>query len=176
MLTGDLSFCIDRLLSFTRESQVSVATQNLKTMIDQIRRCFFLLGAVSDDAVADLGLSASTRAVLEHLDENGPATVPQIAAAKTVRRQSIQELADKLHAAGFVAFADNPAHRRSQLLTLTRKGRAVFAEVRERDLQILSRLAKSLGPQRTSAAAATLQALRGALTEIYNQGERHDNA
>ena len=41
--------------------------KDLARIITGVRRCFWLLGAVSDEMIADLGVTASLRAILQHL-------------------------------------------------------------------------------------------------------------
>jgi DNA-binding MarR family transcriptional regulator len=71
----------------------------------------------------------------------GPLTVPEIARMRPTSRQRMQRLADELAAAGLVAFTDNPRHRRSKLVRLTRKGDRHY---RRLDAQLLS-IASGMG-------------------------------
>ncbi|MGO8917821.1 MAG: MarR family transcriptional regulator [Stellaceae bacterium] len=57
----------------------------------------------------------------------GPLTVPEIAKMRPTSRQRMQRLADELAAEGLVEFIDNPRHRRSKLVRLTRKGNRHYA-------------------------------------------------
>ena len=132
-------------------------------IIGHIRRCFQLLKTASDASLADFGLTASLRAVLEHLDAHGPQTVPQIGAAKSVARQSIQAIVDDLGHRGLVTLGDNPAHRRSPLIALSHEGEAVFAEIRKRDRVALRALAKEFGVGDLAGATRTLATLERAL-------------
>lgn len=113
---------------------------NMVRVMTSVRQCFWLLAAVSDDMIADLDLTASMRAVLQSLDQFGPQTVPQIARQKAVKRQSIQALVDQLRVRGHVERADNPAHRRSVLIRLTKEGARRFAEIRKREAKELADL------------------------------------
>ena len=74
----------------------------------------------------------------------GPLTVPQIAQMRPTSRQRMQRLADELAAEGLVEFIDNPRHRRSKLLRLTRKGDARFRELSARFLAIASTMGAGL--------------------------------
>ena len=142
---------------------------NIKTVTDvitHIRLSFWLLAAISDQMVADLGLTASLRAVLEHLSQTGAQTVPQIASAKTVKRQSIQELVDQLRTKGLVATAANPTHRRSVLIALTPDGKALFRKIRTRETRIIASVAMSMNGGELASAAATLAALRATLQPL----------
>ena len=147
---------------------------DLYRTITGIRRCFWLLATVSDEMLADLGLTASLRAVLEHLDEFGPQAVPQIAREKSVKRQSIQALVDRLLALGLVRSEDNPAHRRSVLIALTPKGAAAFRGIRRREAERLSELQGALNTKALAMTADTLTTLRSALQSMI-QGEPDDD-
>ena len=55
-----------------------------------------------------------------------PQTVPQIARALGVTRQNVQRIADLLVEEGAAEYRDNPDHRASPHLILTKPGRAAF--------------------------------------------------
>jgi DNA-binding MarR family transcriptional regulator len=74
----------------------------------------------------------------------GPLTVPQIAKMRPTSRQRMQRLADELAADGIVEFIDNPKHRRSKLVRLTRKGDARCRELKARLLGIASTMGVGL--------------------------------
>jgi DNA-binding MarR family transcriptional regulator len=74
----------------------------------------------------------------------GPLTVPQIAQMRPTSRQRMQRLADELAAEGLVEFVDNPKHRRSKLVRLTRKGEARYRALDARFLAIAATLGVAL--------------------------------
>jgi DNA-binding MarR family transcriptional regulator len=74
----------------------------------------------------------------------GPLSVPQIAQMRPTSRQRMQRLADELAAEGLVEFIDNPRHRRSKLVRLTRKGDARYRELSARFLAIASTMGADL--------------------------------
>src|SRR5436853_3228680 len=74
----------------------------------------------------------------------GPLTVPQIARMRPTSRQRMQRLADELADDGLVEFVDNPKHRRSNLVRLTRKGHAAYREMSGRLLEIASTMGRHL--------------------------------
>ena len=139
---------------------------DLFEVVKLIRRNFWLLKAVSDQAIEDLNLTASTRAILEHLDEFGSCTVPQIAQHKTVARQSIQALADQLHGLGYIDYVANPKHKRSQLLEMTKLGKNVYTKVRKRDLALLREVAQATDKKETEFTKRMLQALNRKLKSM----------
>jgi len=138
----------------------------LYALITQIRRAFHDLAATSDRLNADLGISASRRALLEYLSVSGPDTAANIARAKNVSRQHIQQIADQCDAAGLTEFATNPAHKRSQLIRLTAQGQSAFDEIRRREGEVLQQLAGLLDAGGVGAATDTLKQLRTALHDI----------
>lgn len=123
--------------------------------------------------IADLGLTASLRAVLEHLGEFGPQTAPQIAREKAVRRQSIQALVDQLLELGLVSALDNPAHRRSALIAMTPQGQALFRKVQAREARVLARLGHAFAARDLTTAAETLASLRAELQKL-TEGDDND--
>jgi DNA-binding MarR family transcriptional regulator len=59
-------------------------------------------------------------------------------------RQRMQRLADELAAERLVKFVDNPKHRRSKLVQLTRRGEAHYRELNARFLVIASTMGVAL--------------------------------
>jgi len=57
----------------------------------------------------------------------------------------MQRLADELLAEGLVKFIDNPKHRRSKLVQLTRKGNQRYREMNARFVAIASTMGVTLG-------------------------------
>lgn len=149
-------------------------SKDLARVIAGVRRCFWLLGAVSDEMIADLGVTASLRAVLEHLHEFGAQTVPQIAREKAVKRQSIQALVDQLRGLGLVSVRDNPTHRRSVLVATTSEGRALFRKIETREARVLAALGETLSAGDLATTAATLTSLRAALKAMIHGDEGDD--
>lgn len=77
----------------------------------------------------------------------GPLTVPQIAQMRPTSRQRMQRLGDELAAEGLVEFIDNPKHRRSKLVRLTRQGESRY---REMSTQLLA-IAETMGAELSEA-------------------------
>jgi DNA-binding MarR family transcriptional regulator len=68
----------------------------------------------------------------------GPLTVPRIAQMRPASRQRMQRLANELAAEGLVEFIDNPKHRSSKLIRLTRKGERRYRELNAQLISIAS--------------------------------------
>jgi DNA-binding MarR family transcriptional regulator len=85
----------------------------------------------SDDLAAEIGQTTARWHVMSVLLD-GPRTVPEIAERLGLTRQSVQRVVDDLVAAGSVTIEDNPAHRRSHLIDLTRAGARAVDRLVER--------------------------------------------
>jgi DNA-binding MarR family transcriptional regulator len=104
--------------------------------------------------------SAGQRAVLESIARRGPQTVPQLARARPVSRQHIQALVNALEERALVRLVHNPAHKRSHLVELTRKGAALLGEMQRRERSLLQRMDLGISPAELSKATAVLARLR----------------
>lgn len=142
---------------------------NVEKLAGEVRNLFQVLKMLADAVHRDAALNASTRAVIEALAAAGPRTVPDIARRKSVTRQHIQLLVDELAKAELVELRANPAHQRSPLVALTRKGEAMIAAVRKREAPLLDRLAAGLDQRKTAITIQTLAALRWRAEEILEQ-------
>ena len=77
--------------------------------------------------------------LLQSLQTFGPQTVPQLARNRNTSRQSVQMSINRLARAGAVEWVSNPAHKRSDFVQLTEKGRTeltTFLAGEGRGLQI----------------------------------------
>jgi DNA-binding MarR family transcriptional regulator len=97
--------------------------------------------------------------MMHGLKWGGPQTVPQIARARPVSRQRIQKLADEMAEQGLVEFIDNPAHKRSKLVRLTRKGEESYDELRAAMLALCEELASDMDAAQIETARAVLDDL-----------------
>ena len=115
--------------------------------------------AAGDELCADLGLTSARWQVMGAIDE-GSLPVAHIARNMGLTRQAVQRVADELAREGFIAFADNPHHRRAKLAGLTAKGRASLDEVNRRQAVWANRIAEGLDPAAIEAAASLAETLR----------------
>ena len=106
----------------------------------EVAQCFFRIRAVGQKTGLITNWGGGAFGFIRSLALLGPLTVPQIAQMRPTSRQRMQRLADELAAEGLVEFIDNPKHRRSKLVRLTRKGDARYRELNARFLAIASTL------------------------------------
>jgi DNA-binding MarR family transcriptional regulator len=132
----------------------------LFAVIDETRALFHRLKVAAEQLHRGAGISAGQRAVLMDLASSGAQTVPQMARSRPVSRQHIQSLVNPLLAAGLVALAENPAHKRSRIVQLTEEGRAAVSEMRRGERQLLEGLPHGIPTEDLEVAARALRGLR----------------
>jgi DNA-binding MarR family transcriptional regulator len=110
----------------------------------EVAQCFFRIRALGQKAGLITSWGGGAFGFMRSLALLGPLTVPQIAQMRPTSRQRMQRLADELAAEGLVEFIDNPKHRRSKLVQLTRKGDARYRELNARLLSIASTMGVTL--------------------------------
>lgn len=110
----------------------------------EVAQFFFRLRAVGQRTGLITSWGGGAFGFMRSLAVIGPLTVPQIAQMRPTSRQRMQRLADELAAEGLVEFIDNPRHRRSKLVRLTRKGDARYREMGARFLAIASTMGAEL--------------------------------
>jgi DNA-binding MarR family transcriptional regulator len=104
----------------------------------EVAQCFFRIRALGQKTGLITSWGGGAFGFMRSLALLGPLTVPQIAKMRPTSRQRMQRLADELAAEGLVEFINNPKHRRSKLVRLTRKGDARYHELNARFLTIAS--------------------------------------
>jgi DNA-binding MarR family transcriptional regulator len=133
------------------------------TLFNETRLLFHAVKQWAETLHHGLEVSVAMRGVLELILLGGPATVPGMARARGVSRQHIQQQVDALLERGLVARTDNPAHKRSSLVALTDKGRALIQNMRAEELDALSRLQVGVSDDAVVEAAQVLSSWRAAL-------------
>jgi DNA-binding MarR family transcriptional regulator len=110
----------------------------------EVAQCFFRIRAVGQKAGLITSWGGGAFGFMRSLALLGPLTVPQIAQMRPTSRQRMQRLADELAAEGLVELVDNPRHRRSKLVRLTRQGEARYRDLNARFLAIASTMGVAL--------------------------------
>jgi DNA-binding MarR family transcriptional regulator len=123
---------------------VDSKAEAIADLILEVAQCFFRIRAVGQKAGLITSWGGGAFGFMRSLALLGPLTVPQIAQMRPTSRQRMQRLADELAAEGLVKFIDNPKHRRSKLVQLTRRGDARYRELNTRFLVISSTMGVAL--------------------------------
>lgn len=94
---------------------------------------YFRIEAITQ-ATAGFATAGGEWGVLRSLVKEGPQTVPEMARSRPISRQHCQTIANTLEAQGLVEFVDNPKHKKSKLLRVTKKGHVRFQSMRKQFL------------------------------------------
>ena len=123
------------------------------------RRLFQQLRATSEELLEGTGINASQRAVLEFLDQHQPQTVSNMAREKNVSRQHIQTLVNDLLTLNLVKSHENPAHKRSPLMSMTEQGKKLFMKIIRDEAKVLASMAGEFSGKNISSSIRTLKAM-----------------
>jgi DNA-binding MarR family transcriptional regulator len=123
---------------------VSSKSEAIADLMLEVAQFFFRIRAVGQKTGLITSWGGGAFGFIRSLALLGPLTVPQIAKMRPTSRQRMQRLADELSAEGLVEFIDNPSHRRSKLVRLTRKGDARYRALSARFLAIASTMGTDL--------------------------------
>lgn len=135
----------------------------------EVAQFFFRVRAVGQRNGLITGWGGGSFGFMRSLALLGPLTVPQIARMRPTSRQRMQRLADELAAARLVEFIDNPKHRSSKLVRLTRQGEARYQQLSARFLAIASPMGANLSE---ADIRKTIEIVRELSDEVSGRSER----
>lgn len=122
--------------------------------------------AAGDRLVTPLGLTSSRWHVLGTIvAAQRPQPVAWLARDMGANRQNVQRIVNDLANEGFVAFADNPHHRRAALVVLTDAGQKAFDQAMRLSTPWMNRLAEGLTVEEIDTMRRVLTVLRERLDE-----------
>lgn len=132
----------------------------IESLIGEVIALFHRLRFASEEIHRQGELTSGKLGVLAELKRYGPQTVPQMARARPVSRQYIQTLVNMLAEEGLLEFMYNPAHKRSHLAYLTKKGELLADEAHKRQKEIISRLKIDISEKELWESSNVLKTLR----------------
>lgn len=138
---------------------VDSRAEALTDLMLEVAQCFFRIRALGQKAGLITSWGGGAFGFIRSLALLGPLTVPQIAEMRPTSRQRMQRLADELAAEGIVEFIDNPKHRRSKLVQLTRKGNAHYRQQSAQLLMIASTMGTALSERDILKTSAIVRQL-----------------
>lgn len=139
-----------------RTAKGEIATEAILSVF----RANGLLLAAGDLLAAEHGLTSARWQVLGAVELAGrPLTVPQIARRMGLTRQTVHTSIKRLLADGFVQFASNADHRRSELVRLTELGSAKYRAIDAKQAAWVNRLVTRLSRSELETAAHVLTEL-----------------
>ena len=128
-------------------------SEPVEALLNEVRMLLHRAVQVAEQLHAGEPVSLGMRGVLEFLHRDGPSPVPEIARRRFVTRQHIQALVNRLLELELVELDENPAHRRSALVTLTPGGRRLIERMLKGEARYYAGL--KLGPRRQDIVQAT---------------------
>src|ERR1700733_9162069 len=137
---------IDKILSILQYMTMSNATNPLALVPIIIADIYELAGRFRDygEAVAQTVGQTQARWQVMSAASVEPNTVPRFARVLGVTRQNVQRIAVLLVAEGSAEYRDNPDHRASPHLLLTKRGRAAFEQLMKAAGGYHARIARKL--------------------------------
>jgi DNA-binding MarR family transcriptional regulator len=154
------------VVSSKEASENSLAHQQaLMNVVDEAARLFHFLNALTSHMYTSESMSTLCRTLLHDLVSMGAQSVPSLARAQNVTRQSIQARVNMLAKDGFVTLVPNPAHKRSPLVTLTAQGKHLWERMEQQENEILARVHFRVSVAQLQATAENLQTIRVWLTQ-----------
>jgi DNA-binding MarR family transcriptional regulator len=130
-----------------------------------------LLLASGDVLAGEEGLTSARWQVLGAIAlADRPLTVPQIARRMGLTRQSVHVTVGHLVRESLVELGPNADHRRSQLVSLTKRGRTTYAAMDERQVAWVNRLADGTRRTDLETAARVLEELSRRLEVESGEG------
>ncbi len=146
------------------EEKHSAAGATLTELVLEIFRVNGRLLAAGDKLVANVGLTSARWQVLGAMRiAGGPQTVSWLARSMGLTRQAVQRVVNEMEAEGLVAFKANPAHRRAQLVALTRAGQIAILAADRRQAPWANTLARGLDRPELDRVLGVLRTLRARL-------------
>lgn len=107
------------------KKQRCVTPEALLELSVAVIELYFRLEAATQ-AIAGFAHAGGEWGIMRTLILEGDQTVPEMARARPVSRQHCQGIINRLFEQGLVEFVENPKHRKSHLVSVTKKGRARF--------------------------------------------------
>ncbi len=143
---------------------------NIGFLVNDISR---LISTEYNRIMKPLGLTRAQWRVIVHLHRNDGMTQSELAELLDVGKVSVGGLIDRLEHSGWVERRNDPTDRRSNLVFLTKKGRAIEKEMEKTGRELTRQTLRNLGPDERTQLVDLLIAVKSNLLEIEHD---HDEA
>lgn len=139
------------------------STTAMQKLTNEVRLLFHQFVETGEILHSEEDITMGMRAVLEFILLNGASSVPAIARSRRVTRQHIQVLVNGLLEHEAVELVDNPAHKRSPLVSMTTRGKKTIERMRRREQRYFDNIDVGIGSAELLRAAKTVRTVRDAL-------------
>lgn len=145
-------------------------------LVKQIRLAYYQINQIFLSSGLDVNGNSGAFSILTDIYFRGPKTIPELLEERAITRQNIHRMIKVLKADGIVEYIDNPDHKRSKKIALTKYGKRHFLQ----QLKILDNamepIANSLTDQEISSAHDTLLVVRDGLDNFLKALGKSDNS
>ena len=152
-------------MAVNMKSSRAAGGQELHDFFQEVFKLQHLLSQIMDTVHEQSGLSTPKRRLAETLEEGDEMTVPGAAAKLGVSRQFVQTQCNEMAALGLLSFVDNPRHKRSKLISLTRRGRDRLNRAKRIEAEIIEQSMPPVDAKAVLEATSLAAALREWLME-----------
>lgn len=152
------------MLIYTEMNKQSLNGSAFTELILEVFRMNGLLLEAGDRLTQPVGLSSARWQVLGVV-EHEPSPVAHVARVMGLTRQSVQQTADALEKDGFIAYTENPHHRRAKLMNITPKGRKALDYVQQCQVDWADQISENYSLEDLRTAVRVLQQLRESLDQ-----------
>ncbi|MCB9594062.1 MAG: MarR family transcriptional regulator [Sandaracinaceae bacterium] len=143
-----------------RRLRKATSESDLRAIVDECIVLADRLVWLAEHIHGEEGRGAARRGILRGLARFGAQTVPEMARARGVTRQSLQPVVDRLERDGLIERRDNPRHRRSPRFDVSDAGRALVERMDDNDTRVLRAVGRGLSASDLACTSKTLRAVR----------------
>ncbi|WP_240310696.1 MarR family transcriptional regulator [Pseudosulfitobacter sp. DSM 107133] len=143
--------------------------QKLYELVWMSRPLMQAVEACVEQGLVETDLTVRMRAVLEMLLAHGDLSVPDIAAKLEIKRQYVQLMVNETLASGFTQQRPNPRHKRSSLLTLTDRGRAMIEDITAKEMDVMKQIGAGLDDADVLTALRVVQTVTAKLKALTGE-------
>jgi DNA-binding MarR family transcriptional regulator len=134
-------------------------------VIESARHFMNQMNEVSAEIHKKIGINSGSRGVLLLLNEFGSLASPQLAREMAVSRQYLQKTINMMEKRGLVELKENPAHKKSSLVTLTVLGERTLASLLKAEAELINSREITLDPDSLEVTSKTLRQLADSFNE-----------
>jgi DNA-binding MarR family transcriptional regulator len=109
-------------------------------------------------------LSPSLQAALSTVERHGPMTPSEVASRERIQRPTVTRVLARLEEQGLIERMPDPRDGRSSLVTASKAGRELLAELRTRKTAFLAHRIEDLGPEDRVTLARAAEILEGMIS------------
>lgn len=128
-----------------------------------------VLSSIKDIVHEQAGLGTSQRKIMHILCVYGQATVPHIASRLGVSRQSVQTVCNGLISDGYLESTENPLHKRSRLIGISKVGLNALQQAQENENRIIEKALSSMNSKEIIQSTELLNRIRTEMEDNWKK-------